>query len=82
MKPGFFVKTTGEDVQGRYIRKFGRKGDGLMEDQLYEFLRENREVQRFFMSLPEPLQNAMSGVGSVTPQEKPYVNYINLLLEP
>ncbi len=53
-----------------------------MEDQLYEFLRENREVQRFFMSLPEPLQNAMSGVGSVTPQEKPYVNYINLLLEP
>lgn len=34
------------------------------------------------MSLPEPLQSAMSGSSPVTPQTKPYVSYINLLVEP
>ena len=53
-----------------------------MEDALYDFLKENREVQRFFMSLPRPLQNAMSGSIPATPYTKPYVSYMNLLLEP
>lgn len=53
-----------------------------MEDQLYDFLREHQEVQRFFMSLPGPLQDAMAGNSPTTPQTKAYVSYINLLLEP
>ncbi len=53
-----------------------------MENQLYDFLREHQEVQRFFMSLPGPLQDAMTGSSPTTPQTKAYVSYINLLLEP
>ena len=60
---------------------FERKAPG-MEDQLYDFLREHQEVQRFFMSLPGPLQDAMAGNSPTTPQTKAYVSYINLLLEP
>lgn len=53
----------------------------FMDDKLYHYLRSHEEVNRFFMALPDDLQAAMSGQAEVTPQTKPYLAYINLLMD-